>query len=39
MSINYSKITRSIQALKTDRIVTWKGEVKGKYYVNEISVD
>lgn len=34
----YSKIAPSKQALKSDRIVRWKGEKKVPHYVSEISV-
>lgn len=37
--MNYSQINRPAEALKTGRIARWKGERKGWYYVNEISVD
>jgi len=39
MLMNYSWINRRTEALKTGQVVRWKGEKKGRYYVNEISLD
>lgn len=39
MLMNYSEINYPIQALKLGPVVRWKGERKGYYYVNKISVD